>query len=141
MAFFVEPAEVVPNVFETLTRVDESARIVPGLAAEFRSEEGGRRFRFRLHEDLYFHDGRKLTARDVRYSFERLLRTTRSGSEVALLPILGARAFRQGETSEIAGFSIVSATELVLELEQPLAFYPAMLTRLSARFAARFPSA
>ncbi|MCP4658492.1 MAG: protein kinase, partial [bacterium] len=129
LAYFVEPAEVVPNVFETLTRVDESARIVPGLAAELRSEASGRRFRFRLRDDLYFHDGRKLTVRDVRYSFERLLRTTRSGSEVALLPIRGARAFRNGESSEIDGFSIVSATELVLDLEQPLAFYPAMLTR------------
>ncbi len=129
LAFFVEPAEVVPNVFETLTRVDESARIVPGLAAEFRSEESGRRFRFRLRDDLYFHDGRKLTVRDVRYSFERLLRTTRSGSEVALLPIRGARAFRNGESSEIDGFSIVTAMEFVLELDQPLAFYPAMLTR------------
>ncbi|MCP4658493.1 MAG: protein kinase [bacterium] len=129
LAVSAEPAEVVPNVFETLTRVDHGARVVPCLAAEFQIAEGGRRFRFRLRNNVRFHHGRMLTVRDVRYSFERLLRTPQPlGAESPLLPIRGARAFRDGDASELAGFSILSANEFVLELEEKISFYPAMLT-------------
>ncbi len=128
MAYRPEHGEVIPNVFETLTRVDEGAHIVPHLAAEFSVEEGSRRFRFRLHDNIRFHDGRKLTARDVRYSLERLLRSPQAGGDAAMLPIRGSGALRAGEAAELAGFSIVSSREFVLDLEQPLSFFPAMLT-------------
>jgi ABC-type oligopeptide transport system substrate-binding subunit len=45
-----------------------------------------------------------------------------------LLPIRGARALREGEASELEGLRILSATELLIELEEPLAFFPALLT-------------
>jgi len=128
LALFVETAEVVPNVFETLTCVEEGARIAPFLAADFRVEEGGRRVLFELRSDVRFHDGRRLGARDVRYSFERLLRSPYPGVESALLPIRGARAFHAGETEEIAGVRIRSDRELTIELEEPISFFPAMLT-------------
>ena len=62
------------TVFDTLTRTGEEAQILPWLAESFEAEDGGRRFRFRLRDGVRFHDGRPLTARDVRYSFERVLR-------------------------------------------------------------------
>ena len=73
-AFTFEALEVVGNVFETLTRLDRSARIVPWLASSLEAEDGGRRYRFRLRPGLRFQDGRPCTSRDVRHSFERLLR-------------------------------------------------------------------
>ena len=36
-------------------------------------ENDGARFRIRLRPGVRFHDGRRLTARDVRHSLERLL--------------------------------------------------------------------
>ncbi len=127
LALFVEPAEVVPNVFETLTRVGEGARIEPCLASRLELEDGGRRLHVVLRDGVRFHDGRKLTARDVRYSFERLLRSGYAGVETALVPIRGARDFAVGRSGEIAGFKILSQAELAIELEEPLAFFPAML--------------
>ncbi len=127
LALFVEPAEVVPNVFETLTRVGEGARIEPCLASGLELEDGGRRLRVALREGVRFHDGRKLTARDVRYSFERLLRSPYAGVETALMPIRGARDFADGNSGELAGLRILSQGELTIELEEPLAFFPAML--------------
>jgi ABC-type transport system substrate-binding protein len=44
----VEQAEVLPCIYETLTRATEDARIVPWLASEFSTESDGARFRFRL---------------------------------------------------------------------------------------------
>ncbi len=124
--------EAVGNVFETLTRLDEGARIVPCLASEFRLEDGGRRFRFKLRSQVRFHDGRKLTVRDVRYSFEELVRGLSAEAFAAgLVPIRGGRAFWEDTASELEGFEIVSANEFVIELERPLSFFPAMLTSSS----------
>ncbi len=53
-----EQAETVGNIFETLTRNIEGGKIVPWLASEIDSEEGGTRFRFRLRRGVRFHDGR-----------------------------------------------------------------------------------
>ncbi len=122
-------SEVVPNVFETLTRVVEGARIVPWLAAAYQAEEGGRRFRFRLRSDVRFHDGRRLTARDVRYSFERLLQQRRaSTTRNALLPVRGARALAEGEAGDLEGFRIHSAHEFSVELDAPLPYFAVLLT-------------
>ncbi len=119
--------EVVSSVFETLTRVDEEARVIPWLAESFTAEAGGGRYRLGLRSEVRFHDGRRLTSRDVRYSFERLLRFPDPHQHFLLLPIRGAAALRDGEAASLAGLEIVSATELVLELARPLPFFPALL--------------
>jgi ABC-type transport system substrate-binding protein len=123
----LEMAETIPNVAETLTHDIGTARIVPWLAAEYRVENGGRSYRFRLRDDVRFHDGRRLTARDVRYSFERLLQ--RPGDpRWSYAPIRGAQAVLEGRATDLAGFRIHSAGEFTIDLEEPVAFFPALLS-------------
>jgi ABC-type transport system substrate-binding protein len=122
----MEMAETVPNIVETLTRDAGAARIVPWLAAEFRVEDGGRSYRFRLRDDVRFHDGRRLTARDVRYSFERLLQ--RPGDPRWIYAsIRGAQALLEGKATDLSGLRIHSATEFTIDLEEPVAFFPALI--------------
>ncbi len=128
LAGTVEDAEVLPNIFETLTRDVGGARIVPWLATDFRSEQAGKRYRFRLRDDVRFHDGRKLTARDVRYSFERLLLNPDSTARFFYSPIRGAKALLNGEESDLAGFRIQSADEFTIELDEPVSFFPALIS-------------
>jgi len=119
---------VMPNIFETLTRDVGGARIVPWLAAEFASEQGGKRYRFRLRDDVRFHDGRKLTPRDVRYSFERLLLNPESLGRFFYSPIRGAKALLNGEQTDLTGFRIHSADEFTIELDEPVSFFPALIS-------------
>ncbi len=128
LASTVEDAEVLPSIFETLTRDVGGARIVPWLATDFTAEQGGKRYRFRLRDDVRFHDGRKLTARDVRYSFERLLLNTDSTGRFFYSPIRGAKALLNGEQSDLAGFRIHSADEFTIELDEPVSFFPALIS-------------
>jgi ABC-type transport system substrate-binding protein len=121
-----EQAETVPLVFETLTRDVEGGRVVPWLASEVIPEDGGARFRFRLRRGVRFHDGRALSARDVRYSFERLLQKGISG-RFLLAPIRGAQALIDGKATDLEGFHIVSPSEFVIELEKPLSFFPVLV--------------
>ena len=124
----VEDTEVLPNIYETLTRDIGGARIAPWLASEFKAEQGGKRYRFRLRDDVRFHDGRKLTARDVRYSFERMLLSPESLGRFFYSPIRGAKALLNGEQSDLTGFRIHSADEFTIELEEPVSFFPALIS-------------
>ena len=115
-------------IFEPLTRAAEGARIIPWLASSFQSEDGGRRFRFRLRDGVRFHDGRRVTSRDVRYSFERLLLNPLSNLRWYASAIQGAPKLVEGKSRELEGFRIISTQEFVLELDRPLAFLPAILS-------------
>jgi ABC-type transport system substrate-binding protein len=128
---FVEEAEVAAPVFETLLRDTGEARIEPWLAAEYRVEEGGRLYRFRLRNDVTFHDGRRLTARDVRFSIERMLQAAESEYRFLCSPILGAQAVIEGSSSDLAGFRIHSASEFTIELERPVSFFVGLLSHIN----------
>ncbi|MCM2317592.1 MAG: ABC transporter substrate-binding protein, partial [Thermoanaerobaculia bacterium] len=126
----VERAEISGTIFETLTRCVEGARVVPWLASEIRAEEGGTRYRIRVRE-ARFHDGRRLTARDVRHSWERLLLDDKSDAQWLLAPVRGAVALIEGRSRDLSGFRIVTPYEFVVELEQPVAFFAPMLSHPS----------
>ena len=123
-----EDSEVISTVFETLTWAVEGTRIVPWLASEVVMEKEGTRFRFRLRPDVRFHDGRRLTARDVRYSFERLLASPQSSARSLLSPVRGATRLLEGSGTDLEGFHIVSRTEFFIDLEKPVSFFPALLS-------------
>src|SRR4051812_8153014 len=64
--------EIGWNVFSALTRVDEKARIMPGLAVSWRAVDP-LTWEFKLRKGVKFHDGSELTADDVVYSLVRPL--------------------------------------------------------------------
>jgi ABC-type oligopeptide transport system substrate-binding subunit len=128
----LEENEVLPNVFETLTRGVGDARIGPWLAEHFVAEDGGTKYRFRLRSGVRFHDGRRLTVRDVRYSFERLLQSEESHPRWMYSPIRGAKEMLEGRASALSGFHIHSAREFTIELEKPISFFPALIAYTAA---------
>ena len=132
MVFLVVQMEVIPNIFETLTRETEGARIIPWLVSHFQAEDESRLFRFKLRENVRFQDGKKLTARDVRFTFERLLQNHDSASRWPLTPIRGAQQLMDGTAKGLEGFTILSAYEFIIELEQPLSIFPTLLAYPSA---------
>lgn len=70
----------VNQLYDGLLALDDSMRIVPSLARSFEVSPDGLLYTFHLRNDAFFHDsecfpkgkGRRLTAHDVAYSFERL---------------------------------------------------------------------
>jgi ABC-type transport system substrate-binding protein len=71
----------VHQLFNTLVEVDENLNIVPSLAKSWHLSDDRLTWTFFLRDDVYFHDdaafenqeGRKLTAKDVAYSFYRII--------------------------------------------------------------------
>ena len=124
----VEQAEALPCVYETLTWAVEGTRIIPWLASEVLMENGGTRYRFRLQSGVRFHNGRRLTARDVRHSWERLLLNKESESRWVLGVIQGASRLLDGQATDLSGFHILSPGEFTVDLEKPVPFFPAMIS-------------
>jgi len=74
----IQPNNLVAwHVFDALTRVDENARLVPGLAESWKAIDATT-WEFRLRRGVKFHDGSELTAEDVVYSLERPATITNS---------------------------------------------------------------
>jgi len=125
---YAECHEVLSVVFESLTRRVAGAQIVPWLAESIESQDGGHSYRIRLRRDITFHDGRRMSARDVRYSFERMLRRADATSRWLYAPIVGAQELLTGEATELRGLQIHSDYELTIELLRPLVYFPGMLS-------------
>lgn len=64
---------VYANVFEGLTRFGPDGEILPALAESWEISEDGLTYTFSLQDGVTFHDGTKLTAEDVVFSFERAM--------------------------------------------------------------------
>jgi ABC-type transport system substrate-binding protein/serine/threonine protein kinase len=131
LAETVEQAEVLPSLYEGLTREIEGAQVVPWLASDVNVENDGLRYRFHLRPGVRFHDGRRLTARDVRYTFEqRILSNRDCTGRWSLAPMRGAKAVLSGESTVLEGFHIVSPTEFCIDLERPMSFFPVLLSNV-----------
>ncbi len=68
-------------LYNTLVETDTNLQIVPSLAHSWSADASGLHYTFHIRTDVYFHDndifpegkGRKMTAHDIVYSFQRLI--------------------------------------------------------------------
>jgi peptide/nickel transport system substrate-binding protein len=79
---------ITQNVYDNLVRVDEKLQPQPMLATRWSAEAQARVWTFTLRSGVTFHHGRELKARDVVYTFERVLDPkTGSPGRTAMGPI------------------------------------------------------
>jgi ABC-type transport system substrate-binding protein len=86
---------------------------------------GGQEYQVVLRPEVRFHDGRSLTVRDVRYTFEQVLR---SAFYFLLFSVRGADDFRAERVNELKGFRIEGDRTFSIELDEPIAFFRAILS-------------
>ena len=124
----VPTGEMVTLVFDGLTQFDPNGRLLPGLADRWRAERSGQRYVFHLRGGVKFHDGRSLTATDVRGSLVRVLDpATRGGRVWPLLPIAGAADYVAGRAGDVRGIEVLGDTAVAFTLVEPLAVFPKFL--------------
>ncbi|OGY21441.1 MAG: hypothetical protein A3A65_00275 [Candidatus Chisholmbacteria bacterium RIFCSPLOWO2_01_FULL_49_14] len=82
-----------------LTSITPSGEAQPSLAKSMSIEEDGRRYRFVLRDDLFWHDGKPFKADDVNYNF----------SDVTI--------------------TVVSDTEVVFDLKEPFSPFPTVVSQ------------
>jgi len=62
---------VYANLFESLTRIDESGAVTPGLAARWEVSDDGLTYTFHLRDGVSYHDGTAFAADDVKFALDR----------------------------------------------------------------------
>lgn len=108
-------------VYEQLTRYDESLRARPWLAESWAANAKGDVWTFTLRPGVRFHDGSRLTARDVVYSFRRLLDPKLKAPSASLLTFI-----------DRDGIKALDDRRVRFRLKQPIADFPlALITKSS----------
>ena len=122
------------EVFAGLTRVNAELQPEPALARAWEITDGGRRYMFELRDGLQFHDGRPLTADDVRWSWERALHpgTGSQTARVMLGNIEGADALLSGDTDDLSGVRVLDDRLLDVRLVQHAAYFPALVAQAAS---------
>ena len=111
----------VHQLYNTLVQIDNNMNLVPSLAKSWDESDDNLTFTFHLRSDVFFQDnaafpggkGRKMTAADVVYSFQRILDKSTASS--------GAWIFN-GRVDTIEPFKAINDTTFQLKLLKP--FHP-----------------
>jgi peptide/nickel transport system substrate-binding protein len=78
-------------VYNRLIDVDQNFQTIPELATSWSVSDDGLTWAFKLREGVTFHDGSAFDARDVAYTFQRLMDPeTGSGARAVMTPLEGA---------------------------------------------------
>ena len=134
-------AEYIVEIFGglyTIAPPQQDLQIIPDLAEDYPEvSDDGLVFTIRLRPDALFHDGRRVTAADVKWSIERAASPVPEGatqpSTTALAylgDILGVRERFFGLADEIEGVRVIDSRTIQFVLTEPLppALFLAKLT-------------
>ncbi len=129
----VQGGGIAAKLFNGLVRFNENLDIVPDIARSWQLSEDQRTYTFRLRFDVSFSNGRKITARDVKYSFERvLIPQTKAPLTWVLDKIEGANDVIAGKTTDLAGVRVVNDHTLAIKLEKPFGPFLSLLAMTTA---------
>ncbi|MDR7238074.1 ABC transporter substrate-binding protein [Neobacillus drentensis] len=110
-------------MYEGLTWVDNDMKVQPRLASEWQISEDGKTYTFKLRDDVFFHNGQKMTADDVKYSYDLFLDKSFGTG--------GA-----GDFTAVESIEVVDPTTVKFNLKSP---YASLLAALGGRYGAVVP--
>lgn len=117
---------IIRAMYEGFTAIDENGANVPALAERWAPLESGPGFRFHLRKGVKFHSGREFTAKDIKYTFEELLRPGAKGGLNAtyLNVVVGAADMKSGAAKDISGIKIVDDYTIDIAFTKPDVLFP-----------------
>ncbi len=92
---------VYQNVFEGLTRIDETGAVQPALATSWDISEDHLTYTFHLAPNVTFHDGTGFDADDVVYSFDRIMADDSVNAQKGLYTVIASVAALDPQTVEV----------------------------------------
>ena len=115
----------IMQIFSGLVYLDDNLEIKADIADKWQISPDGKTYTFYLKKNVRFHDGRILTADDIKYSWERacLPATGSNTSNLYLSDIVGTDRVFKGETTSISGISILDSYALQVSIDAPKAYF------------------
>ena len=124
---------VASNLYEGLVKRDRFGRISPAIAQGWIHSEDHRIWTFIIAQGMTFHNGKRVTATDVKLAWERFV-----GQGVwllaphPLLQIRGAEVHRSGTATQIEGIRVLDDSRLQVTLRAGDPNFPEKLTSPAA---------
>ena len=121
---------VVVELYSGLVTLNTDLELVPDIAERWEISDDGLQYTFYIRENAKFHDGKRVTAQDFKWSIERAAapETASPVAETYLNDIVGALDYIKGEATEISGIRVVDDLTLSITVDQPKAYFLAKLT-------------
>ena len=126
----VTSAGVLVEVFSGLVTLNTSLQVAPDLAERWDVSEDGLTYTFHLRSNARFHDGKPVTAEDVKFSIERATDTETQSPEVSayLDDIVGVLPKLAGQADEVTGVRVIDARTIEITIDAPKPYFLAKLT-------------
>ncbi|MEP3848346.1 MAG: peptide ABC transporter substrate-binding protein [Paracoccaceae bacterium] len=130
---------IIRQLFEGLLNQDEDGSLIPGVAETWEASNENKTWTFKLREDAKWSDGSSVTADDFVYAWQRATDPATASPYawyLEITSIVNAGAILAGDmTPDKLGVSALDDRTLVVNLEAPLPYFPAMTT-----YATLFPA-
>jgi len=128
---------VIENLMEGLASYDEHLRPQPAIASGWDISANGRVYTFHIRRDVFWSDGKQVTAHDFEYAWKRLL-NPETASEYAyfLYDIQNAAEYNAGTIKDatLLGVKALDDSTLRVNLKKQAVYFPSITT-----FTATFP--
>jgi oligopeptide transport system substrate-binding protein len=113
------------EIFSGLVRLDKDLRIQPDVAASWDISPDGTVYTFHIDPKATFHDGRPVTAEDVKLSWERALapETASVVAENFLGDIVGAREVSRRGAESLEGVRVIDDSTLEVTIDAPKQYF------------------
>lgn len=112
---------MIKNLFEGLMGYKPgTSELEPRLAKSYTISDDGATYTFELRDGVMFHNGRVMTAKDVKYSWERAINPdTKSPGAGFFSNIKGYDDIRDGNSTDLSGVEIPDDTTIIVHLKSP----------------------
>lgn len=126
----MQSVQYIAQVFSGLLGFDRDLNLTADLASEWRISNNGTIYTFTLQENARFHNGRSVTASDVKYSWERAgsLAKDSAAATTYLNDIVGMKKIFGGHTGEAVGIEVLGNRTLRVTIDAPKPYFLSKLT-------------
>jgi len=120
----------VMQIFSGLVRLGVDANPAPDIAERWQITDNGQTYTFYLRHGVKFQDGKEITARDFKYSWERacLPETNSHTASTYLGDIIGVKEVLEGKATVISGVEIIDDHTLKVTIDAPKVYFLSKLT-------------
>ena len=122
---------ILTNIMEGLTQYDSELNARPAIAKKWEYSKDGQTITFFLRDDVYWSDGKPVTAADFEYSWKRLLAPeTAAQYAYFLFDIENAAQYNSGEITnpDKVGVKALAPDVLEVRLKKPVVYFPSITT-------------
>ncbi|WP_423776367.1 ABC transporter substrate-binding protein [Aurantimonas coralicida] len=112
---------MIKSLFDGLMDyVPGTTELRPGLAESYEISEDGQTFTFKLRSGVKFHNGREMTAEDVKFSLDRVTAPATQSPGAGFFGMIdGYEAVAAGEADSLSGVTVIDPTTVEIKLSRP----------------------